>query len=119
MRTGGWSELLEHSLRIDLVVGIGLAIFQQVSGINTVIYYAPTIDQLAGIPSATGALLATSGIGAVNVLMTVVAMYLLDRVGRRPSLLGGMLVMAIALAILGLTFRFAGPSDTEPCRCCR
>jgi MFS transporter, SP family, galactose:H+ symporter len=108
VRTGGWSELLAPTVRIALVVGIGLAIFQQVTGINTVIYYAPTIVQRAGIPSASGALLATSGIGAVNVLMTVVAMILLDRVGRRPLLLGGMVVMAVAVATLGLAFRLTG-----------
>jgi sugar porter (SP) family MFS transporter len=107
-RTGGWSELLAPTVRIALVVGIGLAIFQQVTGINTVIYYAPTIVQMAGIPSASGAILATSGIGLVNVLMTVVAMVLLDRVGRRPLLIGGMLVMAIALAVLGLAFALTG-----------
>jgi len=63
------------------VVGIGLAVCQQVTGINTVIYYAPTLVELAGTPSGSGAILATAGIGVVNVLMTVVAMLLLDRVG--------------------------------------
>jgi sugar porter (SP) family MFS transporter len=111
-RVGGWSELLAPTLRIALVVGIGLALFQQVTGINTVIYYAPTIVQLAGIPSASGAILAAAGVGVVNVLMTVVAMLLLDRVGRRPLLLGGMLVMAIALFILGLAFRLTGLGDS-------
>jgi MFS family permease len=95
-------------MRIALLVGIGLAIFQQVTGINTVIYYAPTIIQIAGMPSASGAILATVGIGVVNVLMTIVAMLLLDRVGRRPLLLGGMTVMTLALAALGLAFRLAG-----------
>jgi sugar porter (SP) family MFS transporter len=107
-RPGGWSDLLAPTVRMALVVGISLAIFQQVTGINTVIYYAPTIVQLAGIPSASGALLATSGIGAVNVLMTVAAMVLLDRVGRRPLLLGGLMVMALALAILGFVFTLSG-----------
>jgi MFS family permease len=49
---GRWADLLRPALRPALVVGIGLAIFQQVTGINTVIYYAPTIIQAAGIPSA-------------------------------------------------------------------
>jgi sugar porter (SP) family MFS transporter len=110
-QVGGWSELLAPTLRIALVVGIGLAVFQQVTGINTVIYYAPTIVQLAGIPSASGAILATAGVGVVNVLMTLVAMLLLDRVGRRPLLLGGMSVMAIALFMLGLAFRLTGLGD--------
>jgi MFS transporter, SP family, galactose:H+ symporter len=104
LRGGSWADLLARPMRVALVVGIGLAIFQQVTGINTVIYYAPTIMQLAGIPTASGAILATVGIGIVNVLMTVVAMVLLDRVGRRPLLLGGMAVMAVALFGLGLAF---------------
>jgi MFS transporter, SP family, galactose:H+ symporter len=107
-RSGGWAELLSPTLRIALVVGIGLAIFQQVTGINTVIYYAPTVIQLAGIPSASGAILATTGIGVVNVVMTVVAMLLLDRVGRRPLLLGGIAVMAASLFVLGLAFVLTG-----------
>ena len=110
-RSGGWAELLSPTLRIALVVGIGLAIFQQVTGINTVIYYAPTVIQLAGIPSASGAILATTGIGVVNVVMTVVAMLLLDRVGRRPLLLGGIAVMAVSLFVLGLAFALGGLSS--------
>src|ERR1700687_2423082 len=86
---GRWSDLLGPSIRPALTVGVGLGIFQQVTGINTVIYYAPIIIQSAGISSASGAILATAGIGAVNVLMTIVAMRLIDRMGRRPLLLVG------------------------------
>ena len=64
---GTWSDLLHPAVRPALIVGIGLAIFQQVTGINTVIYYAPTIIQSAGLPSASAAILATAGIGVVNV----------------------------------------------------
>jgi MFS family permease len=91
-------------VRPALITGVGLAIFQQVTGINTVIYYAPTILQSAGIPSASGAILATAGIGLVNVVMTIVAMLLIDRVGRRPLLLGSLAGMAVALAALAFTF---------------
>jgi sugar porter (SP) family MFS transporter len=108
LRGSSWAELLSRPMRLALVVGIGLAILQQVTGINTVIYYAPTIMQMAGIPSASGAILATTGVGVVNVLMTIVAMLLLDRVGRRPLLLGGMAVMAFALFALGLAFLLPG-----------
>src|SRR5205823_3543685 len=76
-RAAGWSALLAPGTRITLVVGVSLAIFQQITGINAVIYYAPTIIQLAGVPSASGAILATAGIGAVNVLLTIMAMLLL------------------------------------------
>ena len=104
---GRLSDLLEPSLRPALIVGIGLAVFQQITGINTVIYYAPVIIQSAGISSASGAILATAGIGLVNVLMTIVAMRLIDRVGRRPLLLTGIGGMVVTLGLLGLVFRAA------------
>jgi SP family galactose:H+ symporter-like MFS transporter len=99
------SDLLMPSLRPALVIGIGLAIFQQVTGINTIIYYAPIILQTAGISSASGAILATAGIGVVNVLMTVVSMQLIDRIGRRPLLLTGIAGMVVTLGMLSLSFR--------------
>lgn len=105
---GQWSDLISPAVRPALVVGIGLAVFQQVTGINTVIYYAPTILQSAGISSASGAILATAGIGVVNVIMTVVSMWLVDRMGRRPLLLTGTAGMVISLGILGFAFRMPG-----------
>ena len=107
---GQLSDLLAPSIRPALLVGIGLAVFQQVTGINTVIYYAPLIIQSAGISSASGAILATAGIGLVNVLMTIVAMWLIDRMGRRPLLLVGIAGMAITLGLLGLAFHVSGKS---------
>jgi sugar porter (SP) family MFS transporter len=104
---GRWRELLGPAVRPALVIGIGLAIFQQITGINTVIYYAPAIILSAGIPSAAGAILATAGIGVVNVLMTLVSMRLIDRAGRRPLLLYGTTGMAVCLCILGSAFRFS------------
>jgi MFS family permease len=108
----GWQALHAPRLRVALVVGIGLAIFQQVTGVNTVIYYAPTIIRSAGIPSASGAILATAGIGTVNVVMTIVAMVLLDRLGRRPLLIGGLVVMAAALTLQGFAFASSQPGET-------
>jgi len=102
---GRFSDLFSPSLRTALLIGIGLAIFQQVTGINTVIYYAPLIVQSAGISSASGAILATAGIGLVNVIMTIVAMWLIDRVGRRPLLLIGIGGMILSLGVLGFVFR--------------
>jgi sugar porter (SP) family MFS transporter len=109
--SGRFSDLGASSLRPALVVGLGLAVLQQVTGINTVIYYAPIIMQSAGISSASGAILATAGIGAINVLMTLVSMRLIDRVGRRPLLLVGTAGMAITLGILGIAFY--GPVRSE------
>jgi len=110
---GRLSDLFTSSVRPALVVGVGLAILQQVTGINTVIYYAPLIMQSAGIPSASGAILATAGIGAVNVLMTVVSMWLIDRAGRRPLLLTGIAGMAVTLGVLGFAFQGTARSSAS------
>jgi len=99
-----WTELFQLQYRPALIVGIGLAIFQQITGINTIIYYAPTIFQLAGFNSAAQSILATAGVGLVNVLLTIVAVRLLDRTGRRPLLLIGIAGMIASLAALGLVF---------------
>ena len=115
---GTWRDLLSPGLRPALIVGIGLAVFQQVTGINTVIYYAPMIIQSAGIPSASGAILTTAGIGVVNVAMTIVSMWLIDRVGRRPLLLTGIAGMIVSLGILGWAFHFANPGGVLSWLCC-
>ncbi|WP_271203396.1 sugar porter family MFS transporter [Methylopila jiangsuensis] len=99
-----WSALLEPRVRIPLIVGVGLAVFQQVTGINTVIYYAPIIFEKAGMASTSAAILATAGVGVVNVAMTYVALKLLDTAGRRKLLLIGLAGMAAMLAVLTLGF---------------
>lgn len=104
LQEGGWHEVFAASLRPALIVGLGLAIFQQFTGINTVIYYAPRIFQFAGMHSASAAILATAGVGVVNVLFTIVSLWLLDRLGRRPLLLYGIAGMIVSLAILGYGF---------------
>jgi SP family galactose:H+ symporter-like MFS transporter len=98
--------LLKPWFRPMLIVGVGLAFFQQFTGINTVIYYAPTIFKLAGFHSDSTSILATIGVGLVNAGMTVVAISLMDRVGRRPLLLTGLVGMALSL--FALTLGFAG-----------
>jgi MFS transporter, SP family, galactose:H+ symporter len=97
-------ELLAPRLRRPLVIGIGLAMFQQITGINTVIYFAPTIFQSAGLSSAATAILATAGVGAVNVIMTIVSIRLIDRLGRRQLLLWSLGGMALNLFLLALFF---------------
>jgi len=101
---GRFSDLLLPAIRRAMIIGIGLAVFQQVTGINTIIYYAPSILRSAGIPSIRGSILATAGIGLVNVIMTLVSMWLIDRVGRRPLLLTGIAGMMISLGALGCVF---------------
>ena len=99
----GYRELLAPWVRPMLVVGIGLAIFQQFVGINTVIYYAPTIIKSTGLTDVSS-ILATVGIGVVNVLMTIVAILVIDRVGRKPLLFVGLAGMVVSLAIIGGAF---------------
>jgi MFS transporter, SP family, sugar:H+ symporter len=98
---GDLRELLRTWVRPALVVAIGLAVFQQVIGINTIIYYAPTTLTNVGFGDAA-AILANVGIGVVNVAMTVLAIYLIDRVGRKPLLLAGLVGMVMSLTVLGI-----------------
>ena len=81
--TGGIEGLFEPSLRMPMIVGMGLAIFQQITGINTVIYYAPTIFKFAGISAVGPAILAGAGLTMVMWVFHVLAIFLLDRVGRK------------------------------------
>ena len=97
---------------MPLTIGVGLAALQQVTGINTVIYYAPTIFQSAGFGSATSSIAATVGVGVVNVLATLLAVWLIDRVGRRPLLLIGETGMALSLIVLGVGFLWRGGGET-------
>ncbi len=106
-----WSDLLSSSLRMPMLVGIGLAVLQQVTGINTVIYYAPTIFQHAGIGSSSSSIFASLGVGVVNVAATIMAVLLLDRVGRRPLLLVGETGMIVSLLALAAGFALRGSVD--------
>jgi SP family galactose:H+ symporter-like MFS transporter len=107
-QASGRRELFNPLVKPALMIGVALAVFQQVTGINTVIYYAPTIFQFAGFVSVASAIFATVGVGIVNVIMTVVAVLLMDRVGRRPLLLVGLAGMVFSLGLLGFTFYLPG-----------
>lgn len=106
-RQVGGRQLLSPRLRKMLVLGVLLAVFQQVTGINTIIYYAPTLLHDAGFGNGA-ALLANVVNGGVNVGMTIVAIRLLDRVGRRTLLIAGTSGMAVALVAVALAFAFGG-----------
>ena len=109
-KPGAWSELLQPVVKAALFVGVGLAILQQVTGINTVIYYAPTIVEFTGVNSSAGAILAAVGVGVINVGFTVLALRLLDRAGRRTMLMVGVSGMVISLFALGAAFIGGGGS---------
>jgi sugar porter (SP) family MFS transporter len=86
-----------------LVIGVTLAAIQQFAGINAVIAYAPSIMQRTGL-AASNSILYSIGIGAINVVATVVSVRLVDRAGRRPLLLASIAGAFVSLALLGLTF---------------
>ncbi|KUL46878.1 MFS transporter [Streptomyces sp. NRRL F-4489] len=102
-RRGAWRDLRRPWVRRLLLVGIGLAVVQQITGVNAVIYFAPKILATTGL-GTDAAITATIAVGAVSVLATGVGMSLIDRVGRRPLLQWGLTGMAVSLVVLGAAF---------------
>lgn len=98
-KEGTWDVLKAKWVRPMLLVGSGIAIFQQLIGINAVIYYAPTIFTEAGLADSAS-ILGTVGIGVLNVLMTLVAIATIDKLGRKKLLLIGNAGMVTSLAVL-------------------
>lgn len=104
---GGWSELLNPSIRRLLLIGIGLAFVRSLAGFSVVLYgYSPTIVEFAGFKSASIAILATVGVGVVNTIMSAVAIPLIDRVGRRPLMIFGLCGITLSLGLLGIAFLY-------------
>ena len=99
---GGLRLLKQPWVRPALIVAIGLAVFQQFIGINTIIYYAPTTLTSVGF-AADSAIYLNLIIGTLNVLLTIVAIRIIDRVGRKPMLLFGLVGMVTSLTVLGLS----------------
>ena len=100
---GRISELFHKGMFKILVIGILLAVFQQVTGINVVMYYAPAIFKSAGFGNDS-ALLQTALMGMVNLTFAVISMFFVDRMGRKPLMVIGSIGMSIAMTLLALTF---------------
>jgi sugar porter (SP) family MFS transporter len=107
VRGSGWEAFKQPNVRRALFIGVSLAVLQQVTGINTVIYYGPQIFQLAGVSSDTASILAQALVGTVNCGLTLIAIFFVDRVGRKPLLYAGLGGMFLALS--SLAFAFAQP----------
>ncbi len=107
---GHWSELFTTGYRRALVIGILLAVFGQFSGINSIMYYAPEIFKAAGA-GTDSAFSQTVIVGAMNLVFTFVAIWLVDRAGRKPLLIAGTLVQVVSLASVGFMFQ-SGQSGT-------
>ena len=102
---GRLAQLLEPGFRVALAIGIGLAVLQQVTGINVFLYYGPEIFKQLGTTSDV-ALLQTVVVGAVNLLFTVGAIWTVDRWGRRPLMILGAAGMGLCLVSMGLAAQF-------------
>lgn len=98
---GSLSELLGLG-RIPLLIGLTLTVLGQVSGINTVIYYAPKIFMAAGFVSTESAVWATVYVGIINFVATLVSMAVIDQLGRKALLLLGATGMTISMALAGM-----------------
>ncbi|MFZ8101489.1 sugar porter family MFS transporter, partial [Staphylococcus arlettae] len=96
-----WNVLKSPWLRPTLIIGAVFALFQQIIGINAIIYYAPTIFSKAGLGDATS-ILGTVGIGTVNVLITIVAIMIIDKVDRKRLLVIGNIGMVSSLLIMAI-----------------
>jgi MFS transporter, SP family, galactose:H+ symporter len=103
-RSAGFEAFKQPAIRWALFIGISLAVLQQITGINTVIYYGPQIFEMAGIGSASASILAQSLVGAVNCGMTLIAIFFVDRIGRKPLLYAGLAGMFLALATMAFSF---------------
>ena len=100
---GQWTDLIKPWLLKPMLLGLLVMYLSVFTGFDAMVFYAPTIFKGAGFASNTASLMATFGLGVVNLAMTAVSMGAVDRIGRRSLLLWGMLVMAIALGFAGLS----------------
>ncbi|MCF8226590.1 MAG: sugar porter family MFS transporter [Bacteroidales bacterium] len=109
METGTWKMLLEPGIKVAVFLGVSLAMLAQFTGIDAIIYYGPRIMEQAGF--AIGEALGSQVfIGIINVVFTLLAIWLIDRIGRKPLLLIGTAGMLISLTSIGLLF-FFGKAD--------
>jgi MFS transporter, SP family, arabinose:H+ symporter len=99
-------ELFTKKMKLILVIGFGLAIFQQLSGINAILYYAPMIFETAGGGRDTAFMQAVV-LGLVFMVLTIASMFFIDRLGRKPLLYAGVAMMALSLLITGIVFKNA------------
>ena len=101
-----WGQVFAARWRRPLMIGVGLAVFQQITGINAIIYYADKIFAAAGFSTPADQTAATTwAIGAVNVLATLIAVAFVDKLGRKPLLLAGLVGMGLSLTVVGIAFR--------------
>ncbi len=114
VKTSGirFGEVFQKKMTLILIIGLGIAFFQQITGINAIFYYAPMIFGMAG-GGQDAAFAQAIILGLTNVVFTIVAMFLIDRIGRKPLLIIGSLGIMISLSIAGFAFKAARYNITE------
>jgi MFS family permease len=106
LESGSLAQLLAPGMRIVLVIGVALAVLQQVTGINVFLYFGPRIfEKIVGSESDV-ALLQTVVVGVVNLTFTIIAIWTVDRIGRKPLMLIGFAGMGFSLLAMGLAAYF-------------
>ena len=111
LEKGNLKELFLPAMRLVLTIGIVIAILQQITGINSVFFYAPMIFEQSGI-GTDAAFMQAVLVGIVNLVATVVAILLIDKLGRRPLMISGLVIIASSMLLLAYSFGSASTSPT-------
>jgi len=106
LEKGSVKDLFLPAMRLVLTIGIVIAILQQITGINSVFFYAPMIFEQSGI-GKDAAFMQAVLVGIVNLVATVVAIALIDKLGRRPLLITGLVIIASSMLLLAYSFSSA------------
>lgn len=99
-----WSSIFSKWLRVPLIIAIGIMFIQQFTGINTIIYYSPKIFLMSGFADAQAAVWASVSVGIVNVVFTILSLFMIDKLGRRKLFFVGLAGMVISLIAMGSCF---------------
>lgn len=99
-----WTLIFKKWLRVPLIIAIGIMFVQQFTGINTIIYYSPKIFLMSGFADAQAAVWASVSVGVVNVVFTILSLFLIDKLGRRKLYFIGLTGLVVALVAMGTCF---------------
>lgn len=105
LKTGSWSDLISPLFRMALIAGVGLAVIRHATGVAIATFWAPELFQLAGFSDRSVDLLGTVGVGAIFLAFGLFGLWQVDRLGRRPLMIWGLLGMTIMMVVLALLFQ--------------
>ena len=105
-------EIFSKSLRLTFIIALTIAIAQQATGINAILFYAPTIFEQVGL-GTDASFVQAIWIGLVSVVATIFSILLIDRIGRRPMVIGGMIWIILSLSLCAYSFKSARYLLTE------